>query len=77
MPADLDTPVQLIKSVDAVQIVVAGAPNAGVSSIVETFGPFDRPPAMVKVEEKRIGIGVQATSRRTEVAMAAAANSAV
>jgi hypothetical protein len=52
VPADLDTPVQLIKGIDAVQIVVAGAPNAGVSSIVETFGFVDRPPAIVKVEEK-------------------------
>ena len=51
-PEDPDTPVQLIASLDAVQIVVAGAPNAGVSSIVETFGPFDRAPATVKVEEK-------------------------
>jgi hypothetical protein len=51
-PEDLDSPVQLINSVDAIQIVVAGAPNAGVSSIVETFGPFDRPPAMTKVEQK-------------------------
>jgi hypothetical protein len=51
-PEDPDTPVQLIASPDAVQIVVAGAPNAGVSSIVETFGPFDRAPATVKVEEK-------------------------
>ena len=50
VPDDPDTPVQLIRSVDAVQIVVAGAPNAGVSSIVETFGPFDRPPSVVKVE---------------------------
>jgi hypothetical protein len=52
VPDDPDTPVQLITSVDAVQIVVAGAPNAGVSSIVETFGPFDRAPAITKVEEK-------------------------
>jgi hypothetical protein len=52
-PADLDSPVQLLKSIDAVQIVVAGAPNAGVSSVVETFGPFDRPPAVVKVESGR------------------------
>ena len=51
-PEDLDTPVQLIKSVDSVQIVVAGAPNAGVSSIVETFGFWDRAMAIVKVEEK-------------------------
>ena len=51
-PEDQNTPVQLITSVDAVQIVVAGAPNAGVSSIVETFGPFDRGQAITKVEEK-------------------------
>src|SRR6516164_2026300 len=51
-PDDPDTPVQLIISPAAVHIVVAGAPNAGVSSIVETFGPFDRPPAITKVEEK-------------------------
>ena len=51
-PGDPDSPVQLILSPDAVHIVVAGAPNAGVSSIVETFGPFDRPPAITKVEEE-------------------------
>jgi hypothetical protein len=50
-PADPDAPVQLIVSADAIQIVVAGAPNAGVSSIVETFGPVDRAPMVVKVEE--------------------------
>jgi hypothetical protein len=48
-PEDLDSPVQLINSVEAIQIVVAGAPNAGVSSVVETFGPFDRAPAITKV----------------------------
>ena len=51
-PDDPLAPVQLIGSPDAVHIVVAGAPNAGVSSIVETFGPFDRAPAIAKVEEK-------------------------
>ena len=51
-PEDLDTHVQLIKSIDSVQVVVAGAPNAGVSSVVETFGFWDRPMAVVKVEEK-------------------------
>jgi hypothetical protein len=50
-PDDLDSPVQLIQTAEAVQIVVAGAPNAGVSSIVETFGWYDRPPAHAKVEE--------------------------
>ena len=52
VPEDLDTRVQLIKSIESVQIVVAGAPNAGVSSVVETFGFWDRPLAVVKVEEK-------------------------
>ncbi|HEX6448463.1 MAG TPA: hypothetical protein VF060_03275 [Trebonia sp.] len=50
-PDDLDAPVRLLASPEAVHIVVAGAPNAGVSSIVETFGPVDRPPAVVKAEE--------------------------
>jgi hypothetical protein len=50
-PDDPDTPVQLLASPMAVQIVVAGAPNAGVSSVVETFGLPDRKPAVVKVEE--------------------------
>ena len=45
-------PSSSIKSIESVQIVVAGAPNAGVSSIVETFGFWDRPMAVVKVEEK-------------------------
>jgi hypothetical protein len=54
-PEDLDTRVQLIDSIDAVQVVVAGAPNAGVSSIVETFGRLGRPPAITKVEDKPAG----------------------
>ena len=53
-PYDLTTPVQLIQSIESVQIVVAGAPNAGVSSVVETFGFWDRPIAVVKVEEKQL-----------------------
>jgi hypothetical protein len=51
-PQDPDAPVQLIKGIHAVQLVVAGAPNAGVSSVVETFSFADRPPPVVKVEEK-------------------------
>jgi len=50
-PADPDEPVRLLASPHAVSIVVAGAPNAGVSSVVETFGPVDRPPAVVKVTD--------------------------
>jgi len=51
-PDDPCTPVQLVMAVDSVQVVVAGAPNAGVSSIVETFGFLDRPMAVVKVEQR-------------------------
>ncbi|MGH3208377.1 MAG: hypothetical protein ACRDNO_11500, partial [Trebonia sp.] len=51
-PAYLDTSVQLIQSIESVQIVVAGAPNAGVSSVVETFGFWDRPMAVVRGEER-------------------------
>jgi hypothetical protein len=51
-PGDPDTPVQLLASPVAVQIVVAGAPNAGVSSVVETFGLPGRPLAVTQVEEK-------------------------
>src|SRR5262249_27978093 len=50
-PEDLDEPVRLLATPESVHIVVAGAPNAGVSSVVETFGPVDRPPAVTKVKE--------------------------
>lgn len=52
VPEDLDTRVQIMKGIESVQIVVAGAPNAGVSSVVETFGAWNREPSVVKVEEK-------------------------
>lgn len=52
-PDDPDAPVRIVRSVDDVQVVVAGAPNAGVSSIVETFGSIGRPPTVVKVEEHK------------------------
>jgi hypothetical protein len=45
-----EEPVRLIATPSAVHIVVAGAPNAGVSSIVETFTRLDGPPAFGKVE---------------------------
>lgn len=51
-PEDLGTRVQLMNGIEAVQIVVAGAPNAGVSSVVETFGGWDRPPSVVKVDTR-------------------------
>jgi hypothetical protein len=52
-PSDPDTPVPLIRSAHDVQVVVAGAPNAGVSSVVETFGAVGRPPSVAKIEEQR------------------------
>jgi hypothetical protein len=52
-PSDLDTPVPILRSAHDVQVVVAGAPNAGVSSVVETFGAVGRPPSVAKVEEQR------------------------
>jgi hypothetical protein len=48
---DDEAPVRLIAAPEAVHIVVAGAPNAGVSSVVETFTRLDGPPAYAKVEE--------------------------
>ncbi len=42
----------ILRSVHDVQVVVAGAPNAGVSSIVETFGAVGRPPSVAKIEEQ-------------------------
>jgi hypothetical protein len=45
--------VPVIRSAHDVQVVVAGAPNAGVSSIVETFGAVSRPPSVAKIEEQR------------------------
>lgn len=45
-----EEPVRLIATPGSVPIVVAGAPNAGVSSIVETFTRLDGPPAFGVVE---------------------------
>jgi hypothetical protein len=43
--------VRVLNSAGAVLVAVAGANNAGVSAVVETFGPRGGPPAVVKVEE--------------------------
>ncbi len=45
--------VRVLKSAAAVLVAVAGANNAGVSAVVETFGPRGGRPAVVKVEERR------------------------
>jgi len=42
--------VRVLGSEQAVQIVVAGAHNAGVSAVIETFGPRGGPPAIALVE---------------------------
>jgi hypothetical protein len=47
--ADVDQ-VRVLNSEQAVQIVVAGAHNSGVSAVIETFGPRGGPPAIAPVE---------------------------
>ena len=47
--ADQDE-VKVLGSEQALQIVVAGAHNSGVSAVIETFGPRGGPPAIVPVE---------------------------
>jgi hypothetical protein len=44
--------VRALTSPDAVAVVVAGAANAGVSAVVETFGPRGGRPALAPVEER-------------------------
>ena len=39
----------VLTSPEAVLVVVAGAGNAGVSAVVETFGPRGGPPPVVRV----------------------------
>jgi hypothetical protein len=47
---DPDT-VRVLNSAGAVLVVVAGADNAGVSAVVETFGPRGGPPPVVRVAD--------------------------
>jgi hypothetical protein len=50
--AEGDTgPVRVLNSPGAVLVVVAGANNAGVSAVVETFGPRGGPPPVVRVAD--------------------------
>jgi hypothetical protein len=50
LPVDTSTdPVPALNSPAAVQIMVAGANNAGVSAVIETFGPRGKPPSIAKV----------------------------
>jgi hypothetical protein len=42
--------VPALNSPAAVQVMVAGADNAGVSAVIETFGPRGHPPSIAKVQ---------------------------
>jgi hypothetical protein len=44
-----DNAVRVLNSPAAVLVVVAGAGNAGVSAVVETFGPRGGPPPVTQV----------------------------
>jgi len=49
LPVALDGPVRVLNSPAAVLVVVAGAGNAGVSAVVETFGPRGGPPPVTRI----------------------------
>ena len=49
--------VRVLNSPGAVLVVVAGAANAGVSAVVETFGPRGGPPPVVRVAATAAGPG--------------------
>ncbi|MGH3489809.1 MAG: hypothetical protein ACRDP8_18120 [Actinopolymorphaceae bacterium] len=46
---DNDQQLRVLTSPEAVQVVVAGASNSGVSAVVDTFGPRGNPPAVVRI----------------------------
>ncbi len=45
-----DGPIRVLNTAQALLVVVAGADNAGVSAVVETFGPRGGPPATTLIE---------------------------
>jgi len=49
LPVALDGPVRVLNSPAAALVIVAGAGNAGVSAVVETFGPRGGPPPVTRV----------------------------
>jgi hypothetical protein len=49
LPVFVDGPVRVLNSPAAVLVVVAGAGNAGVSAVVETFGPRGGPPPVTLI----------------------------
>jgi hypothetical protein len=46
-------PVRVLNSPEALLVVVAGADNAGVSAVAETFGPRGGPPAITRIHTER------------------------
>ena len=50
---------RLLNSAGAVLVAVAGANNAGVSAVIETFGPRGGPPAVVRIPAGRPDPGGQ------------------
>jgi hypothetical protein len=50
-PGEHQDLVPALKSPSAVQVMVAGANNAGVSAVIETFGPRGSPPSIAKVRD--------------------------
>jgi hypothetical protein len=49
-------PVHVLTAPSAVLVIVAGANNAGVSAVVETFGPRGGPPPVVRVADPAAGV---------------------
>jgi hypothetical protein len=43
--------VPALKCPEAIQVMVAGADNAGVSAVIETFGPRGNPPSIARVRD--------------------------
>ena len=51
LPESGEGTVRVLNSPEAVLVAVAGANNAGVSAVVETFGPRGGPPAVVRIAD--------------------------
>lgn len=47
-----DGALRVLTSPEAVQVIVAGASNSGVSAVVDTFGPRGESPAVTQVKER-------------------------
>lgn len=62
--------VRVLSSPDAVLVVVAGAANAGVSAVVETFGTRGGPPATVRVRERARPAGADGDHSALDAALA-------